>query len=210
MQIGAFLNSRRIFYVFMLKKLSIKNMSKTNGFTMTELVVTIALIGTLLSFAVPRYTTVTEEMQAERNIANMQVIRESFFHYFYRMHQQKGRVAHFPPQPTNETKVMDDTWADTPIDATLSPDKPKDLFATNELPKNANNNPFKYTTWEETPTVTTDQPVDTDGDGNQDVDENGELVFESVMVTGEKEYYIKIEDIDSDSPSYGKSFTYSI
>ena len=33
---------------------------------MTELVVTVALIGTLLSFAVPRYTTVTEEMQAER------------------------------------------------------------------------------------------------------------------------------------------------
>ena len=41
-------------------------------------------------------------------------------------------------------------------------------------------------------------------------DQNGELVFESVTVTGEKEYYIKIEDIDSDSPSYGKSFTYSI
>ena len=70
---------------------------KENGFTMTELVVTVALIGTLLSFAVPRYTTVTEEMQAERNIANMQTIREVFFHYFYRMHQQKGRISHFPP-----------------------------------------------------------------------------------------------------------------
>ena len=42
------------------------------------------------------------------------------------------------------------------------------------------------------------------------MDENGELVFESITVTGEKDYFIKIEDIDLDSPSYGKSFTYSI
>ena len=55
-----------------------------NGYTMTELVVTVALIGTLLSFAVPRYASVSEETQGERNIANMQIIRESFFHYFYR------------------------------------------------------------------------------------------------------------------------------
>ena len=181
-----------------------------NGFTMTELVVTVAMMGTLLSIVAPRFTNVSEETQGERNIANMHTIREVFFHYFYRMHQQKGRVAHFPPQPTNETKVMDDTWADTPIDALLSPDKPKDLFSTKELPKNANNNPFKYTTWEETPTLTTDVPIDLDGDGNQDVDENGNPIFESVTVIGEKEYYIKIEDIDPDSPSYGKSFTYSL
>ena len=89
-------------------------------------------------------------------------------------------------------------------------EKPKDLFSKKELPKNSNNNPFKYTTWEEIPTLTTEQPVDADGDGNQDVDENGELVFESITVTGEKDYFIKIEDIDLDSPSYGKSFTYSI
>ena len=55
---------------------------KKDGFTMTEMVVTVALIGTLLSFAVPRYTSVSEDTQAERNIANMQVIREAFFHYF--------------------------------------------------------------------------------------------------------------------------------
>jgi len=183
---------------------------KKDGFTMTEMVVTVALIGTLLSFAVPRYTSVSEDTQAERNIANMQVIREAFFHYFYRMHQQKGRIAHFPPQPDNETNVMDETWADTPIDPRLSPVKPKDLFSKKELPKNSNNNPFKYTTWEEIPTLTTEQPVDADGDGNQDVDENGDLVFESITVTGEKDYFIKIEDIDLDSPSYGKSFTYSI
>ena len=86
-----------------------------NGYTMTELVVTVALIGTLLSFAVPRYASVSEETQGERNIANMQIIRESFFHYFYRMHQKEGRVAHFPPQPVNADTVMDETWSNTPM-----------------------------------------------------------------------------------------------
>ena len=117
---------------------------------MTELVVTVALIGTLLSFAVPRYTSVAEDTQAERNVANMQIIREAFFHYFYRMHQQRGMIAHFPPQPTNETSVMDESWSNTPMNSTLSPTKPNDLFGSGELPKNSNNNPFKYTTWQDT------------------------------------------------------------
>ena len=37
-----------------------------NGFTMTEFVVTIAIMGTLLSMAVPKFTNVSEETQAER------------------------------------------------------------------------------------------------------------------------------------------------
>ena len=158
-----------------------KRHSSTAGFTMMELVVTLALMGVLISFAIPAYNGVSEEMQGKRNEANMQTIREAFFHYFYRMHQQKGRIAHFPPPPENEEKVMDDNWASTPMDSALSFQAPENLFATGELPKNANNNPFMYETWNDT---------------NQ--------------VTGEVMYYIKIEDIDEDSPSFGKSFTYSI
>ncbi len=148
---------------------------------MMELVVTLALMGVLISFAIPAYNGVSEEMQGKRNVANMQTIREAFFHYFYRMHQQKGRIAHFPPPPENEMNIMDDDWASTPMDSLLSPMAPEDLFATGELPKNANNNAFLYETWNDT-----------------------------IEMTGEVMYYIKIEDIDEDSPSFGKSFTYSI
>ena len=97
-----------------------KRDTSTAGFTMMELVVTLALMGVLISFAIPAYNGVSEEMQGKRNEANMQTIREAFFHYFYRMHQQKGRIAHFPPPPENEEKVMDDDWASTPMDSTLS------------------------------------------------------------------------------------------
>ena len=81
-----------------------KRDTSTAGFTMMELVVTLALMGVLISFAIPAYNGVSEEMQGKRNEANMQTIREAFFHYFYRMHQQKGRIAHFPPPLIMKTK----------------------------------------------------------------------------------------------------------
>tara|TARA_B100000519_G_C13930371_1_gene291123 strand:+ start:61 stop:540 length:480 start_codon:yes stop_codon:yes gene_type:complete len=154
---------------------------KKNGFTMTELVVTVAMMGTLLSVVAPRFTNVSEETQGERNIANMQTIREVFFHYFYRSMQRQGYVAHFPPEPSDTDKLMDDEWAIAAIDSSISLTSPNDLFSRGTVPKNSNNNPFKYTTWKDT-----------------------------VQLTGEIRYFIKIEDVDMDSPSYGKSFTYNI
>ena len=85
-----------------------KKIKTNSGFTMMELVVTLALMGVLISFAIPAYNGVSEEMQGKRNVANMQTIREAFFHYFYRMHQQKGRIAHFPPPP--EAKLVFMMW----------------------------------------------------------------------------------------------------
>ena len=163
-----------------MKKL-IQKMAGRDGFTLMELVVTVVLLGILVSVSIPAYNGVAEETQGKRNEANMHTIREAFFHYYYRMHQTSGRSAHFPPAPTNETRVMDDEWTSTPMDSTRSPQAPKHLFSRSEVPKNANSNPFKYETWQDT-----------------------------VAVTGEIRYYIKIEDIDQDSPSYEKSFTYSI
>ena len=152
-----------------------------NGFTMTELVVTVALMGSVLSLAAQRFINVSEATQGERNIANMNTIREVFFHYFYRSMQREGYVAHFPPEPSNPNKLMDDAWSNAAIDSTISLTSPNNLFSRGVVPKNSNNNPFKYTTWQAT-----------------------------VQFTGEIRYFIRIEDVDQDSPSYGKSFTYNI
>ena len=77
---------------------------------------------------------------------------------------------------------MDDLWSSQLMDTTsLYSLTPNQLFSRGVVPKNSNNNPFKYTTWKDT-----------------------------IPTTGLIEYYIKIEDIDIDSPTYGKSFTYSI
>ena len=145
----------------------IRQKSAADGFTLMELVVTVVLMGILVSVSIPAYSGATERTQGKRNEANMQTIREVFFHYYYRMHQESGRTAHFPPAPTNETRVMDDEWSETPMDSTRSPQAPKNLFSRGEVPKNSNNNPFRYETWKDT-----------------------------VAVTVEIRYYIKIEDID--------------
>ena len=54
-----------------------------DGFTMMELVVTLAILGILVSASIPAYNGVAERTQAKRNEANMQTTREVFFHYFY-------------------------------------------------------------------------------------------------------------------------------
>ena len=86
-----------------------------------------------------------------------------------------------PQYPPPPDSLMTDEWCNTPMDSTRNLQTPNELFGTGSVPKNSNNNPFMYEAWNDT---------------NQ--------------VTGEVMYYIKIEDIDEDSPSFGKSFTYSI
>ena len=83
---------------------------------------------------------------------------------------------------------MNEEWASTPMDSTRSLKAPENLFSNSVFPMNSNNNPFSYETWNDTITTWT---------GN---------IRSGIEVT----YYIKIEDTDEDSPTFGKSFTHSI
>ena len=149
------------------------------GFTMMEFVVTIAIIGTLISVALPSYHSTNLLVREKTSIASMNLIRETFFQYFYRMHV-KGDP-HFPLTPTNSDTLMTESWGNAPINVNISLITPADLFSDGKVPTNANNNPFKYKTWEE--------------------------VIES---TGEIRYFIEISDEDTESAAFGKSFTHSI
>ena len=165
----------------------IKNFN-SKGFTMMELVVTLTIVGVLASVAIPSYNNLAEKTQGARNLANMEIIREAFFQYYYRTHQQKGQKAHFPPAPENENSLMTQQWASAPMDSTRSLKAPENLFSNSIFPMNSNSNPFSYVTWTDT--------VDT--------------YTGSIRSGMEVTYYIKIEDTDQDSPSFGKSFTHSI
>ena len=139
----------------------------------------LAILGTLLGTAMPMYSRVTAQTQADRNVTNMNVIRETFFHYFYRTHMAGN--PHFPSTPNNSDNVMDDEWAGTTIDSLMAPNiTPNSLFTEDGVPKNSNGNPFSYRTYSDT------------------------------LYTGEVRYFIFIEDIDIESPSYQESFTHSI
>ena len=156
-----------------------KFIKTTEGFTMMEFVVTLAIMGILMSVAVPSFYNVRIQLQERQGVTNMNIIRETFFHYFYQTHMAGN--PHFPPTPNNEEKLMDSDWASIPIDSASSPVSPRQLFSNGEMPTNLNRHPFAYETWNDT-----------------------------VRTTGEIIYYIKISDVDEDSPSFEKSFTHAI
>ena len=63
----------------------------------------------------------------------------------------------------------------------MSPTTPKELFSNGQVPTNLNSFPFMYEAWNDT-----------------------------IPTTGEIVYYMKISDVDEDSPAYEKSFTHAI
>jgi len=155
---------------------------KNQGFTIAELVVSIAIMGTMMSLVLPSFDSITLNMQASQNKSNMDMIRQVFFGYFFNTHM-KG-VAHLPPSPDNDESLMDDDWSSTPIRSSLSTQTPNHLFSGGKIPTNANGNPFSYETW--TDTSYSD--------------------YEGMKV----DYYIRIADVDEDSPSFEISFTSAI
>ena len=162
--------------ILKLKKVS------SSGFTLAEFVVTIAIMGTIMSFVLPSYTDITLETQRTINKSNMDQIKDIFFQHFYDTHM-KG-YPHLPPNPSNEDSIMDTEWSSTPINSTVSLITPNDLFTSGEVPVNSNGNPFFYETW-----------IDT---------------IPASPNYNEYQWHITITDIDEDSPSYLESITYSI
>ena len=146
----------------------------SKGFTIAEFVVTIALMGTMMSVVLPSFDSITLNMQASQNKTNMDMIRQVFFGYFYDTHM-KG-VAHLPPSPTNEEGLMDEEWANEIISNDMMPTTPNELFSAGH--------PFAYETWTDTTFL---------GSDGMKVD-----------------YYVRITDVDEDSPSFEVSFTSAI
>lgn len=158
--------------------MNIKTLKQKKGFTLNELVVTVSILGILASTAIPRLSSVQSQTQKDINVTNINVIRETFFHYYYRQHMAGN--PHFPPSPIDEDHLMDEEWANTAMDATISSLAPKDLFSTSKVPLNSQNMPFYYETLYE-------------------LDQDGFM-----------RHTIILKDIDPDSPSYDLEFSYTI
>jgi|TARA_B110000881_G_C18446453_1_gene448717 type II secretory pathway pseudopilin PulG len=154
----------------------------SKGFTIAEFVVTIALMGTMMSVVLPSFDSITLNMQSSQNKTNMDMIRQVFFGYFYDTHM-KG-VAHLPPSPDNDEGLMDEEWSNLEMRSSLSPATPNDLFSGGKVPTNANGYPFSYEMWTDTTYL---------GSDGMKVD-----------------YFVRISDVDEDSPSFEISVTSAI
>ena len=111
-------------------------MENSKGFTLIELVVTIALVGILVGSVIPTFHRAVNETQSSVNISNMTIIKQSFMQYYYDNHMSGN--PHFPQLP--QDSLMDNTYRQTTLEDGRTPDM---LFSGN-LPYNTNQKPYIY------------------------------------------------------------------
>ena len=121
-------------------------MKNSAGYTLAELVVTIAIVGILTFSAIPTFSKVLSDTQAQINISNRETIKSVFVQYYYTAHMDGS--PHFPDEPQNS--MLDSTYRAMLLEDGRTPD---DLF-NGDLPYNTNKKPFSYY-----------QEVDTSGTG---------------------------------------------
>tara|TARA_B100001094_G_scaffold301492_1_gene327833 strand:+ start:262 stop:702 length:441 start_codon:yes stop_codon:yes gene_type:complete len=111
-------------------------MKNSKGFTLIELVVTIALVGILVGSVIPTFFSTVNQTQTQVNISNMVIIKQSFMQYYYDNHMSGN--PHFPQLPTNE--LMDSTYKKI----TLEDGRTPDMLFSGGLPYNTNQKPYTY------------------------------------------------------------------
>ena len=111
-------------------------MKNSKGFTLIELVVTIALVGILVGSVIPTFFSTVNQTQTQVNISNMVIIKQSFMQYYYDNHMSGN--PHFPQLPENG--LMDSTYRQI----TLEDGRTPDMLFSGDLPYNTNQKPYTY------------------------------------------------------------------
>jgi len=111
-------------------------MKNSKGFTLIELVVTIALVGILVGSVIPTFFSTVNQTQTQVNISNMVIIKQSFMQYYYDNHMSGN--PHFPQLPENS--LMDSTYRQI----TLEDGRTPDMLFSGDLPYNTNQKPYTY------------------------------------------------------------------
>ena len=111
-------------------------MENSKGFTLIELVVTIALVGILVGSVIPTFHRAVNETQSSVNISNMTIIKQSFMQYYYDNHMSGN--PHFPQLPENS--LLDSTYRKLELGDGRTPD----MLFSGDLPYNTNQKPYTY------------------------------------------------------------------
>ena len=114
-------------------------MKDSKGFTLIELVVTIALVGILVGSVIPTFHRAVNETQISVNISNMTIIKQSFMQYYYDNHMSGN--PHFPQLP--QDSLMNSIYRQTVLEDGRTPN----MLFSGDLPLNSNDNPYIYR-WE--------------------------------------------------------------
>lgn len=90
------------------------NLEKKVAFTLTELVVSVAIMGTLAAVAVPMYSDITESSKEKKTMANIDNILLGAHNWYNQMVTEEGR-GRFPNQEDFNDAISDTTVFDGDI-----------------------------------------------------------------------------------------------
>lgn len=109
------------------------------GFTLLELIVTVAIMATLAAVAIPTYLKSQSDAQLRTSQANMINIKQAFINNFYYSVIDRGKKE-FPAEPSDNQMTFN--WANNTIlynGGTVS-----GLFSGGQIIYNPYNNPYLY------------------------------------------------------------------
>ncbi|MCH8011339.1 MAG: prepilin-type N-terminal cleavage/methylation domain-containing protein [Candidatus Marinimicrobia bacterium] len=108
------------------------------GFSLVELIVTVAIIGMLAVVAVPIFTELSANAKIAKSEADLESIRTAFVNHYYNsmLFGQPG----FPEPPADG--LMTSTWADTTT--LFDGGAPASLFSEGKIPTNPMGNSYEY------------------------------------------------------------------
>tara|TARA_R110000822_G_scaffold278633_1_gene400487 strand:- start:841 stop:1287 length:447 start_codon:yes stop_codon:yes gene_type:complete len=110
--------------------------NSNDGFTLAELVVSISIMGIVMSFAIPTFGNVTMDTQRQINRANMSIIKDTFLRFYQETHM-KGNPQ-LPTEPDNN--LLDVEY----LTSILSDGRTPNHLFSGDLPFNTNRQPFMY------------------------------------------------------------------
>lgn len=123
-----------------MKKLKSRNIKHQFGFTLLEMVITVAIMGILAAIVTPTYLNTQTEAKVVMSKANVTQIQQAFINLYFEG-VIKGEGSAWPEEPTDNK--MTHTWAASTIlydGRTVA-----QLFSHSEIVYNPYDHPFQYT-----------------------------------------------------------------
>jgi len=118
--------------------MNINSVNNKDGFTFAEMIVTVAILGTIVSIAVPKFTELTFESKLRKSETTIINIQQAYFTHYYNT-TFIGR-AEFPPSPQDSLMTIE--WSKLPL--LFNGRTVANLFRNGKIPLNPNKKPYIY------------------------------------------------------------------
>ena len=110
----------------------------SSGFTFAEMIVTVAILGTIAAIAVPKFTELTFQSKIRKSETTILNIQQAFFNHYY--NSLFSGIAEFPPDPIDSLMTLE--WSLLPL--LFNSGTPASLFRNGRVPMNPNRKPYIY------------------------------------------------------------------